>query len=87
MEYNDFPEPPDYREQKEFVFARLMYPEVRFSVGFGRRTNGDWREGYTYWTQDYPRADRHFLEAIRRLTRVDARPVEQIVVLEDGDDV
>ena len=49
MEYNDFPVPSDYREQTEFVFARLMYPEVRFSVGFGRRTNGDWREGYTYW--------------------------------------
>ena len=64
MEYNDFPLPSDYRQQTDFVFARLMYPEVRFSVGFGRRTNGDWREGYTYWTQDYPRADRHFLTAL-----------------------
>jgi hypothetical protein len=75
MEYNDFPLPADYRQQTEFVFARLMYPEVRFSVGFGRRTNGDWREGYTYWTQDYPRADRHFLTALRRLSRIDARSV------------
>src|SRR5579864_5954952 len=87
MEYNDFPLPPDYRQQTEFVFARLMYPEVRFSVGFGRRTNGDWREGYTYWTQDYPRADRHFLAAVRRLTRIDARSVEQPVNLDDEDDV
>ncbi|HEY2844517.1 MAG TPA: DUF4159 domain-containing protein, partial [Bryobacteraceae bacterium] len=87
MEYNDFPVPPDYREQTEFVFGRLMYPEVRFSVGFGRRSSGDWREGYTYWTQDYPRADRHFLTAVRRLSRIHARSVEQPVNLEDEDDV
>jgi hypothetical protein len=87
MEYNDFPVPSDYREQTDFVFARLMYPEVRFSVGFGRRTNGDWREGYTYWTQDYPRADRHFLTALRRLSRIHARSVEQTVNLDDEDDV
>jgi hypothetical protein len=73
MEYNDFPLPSDYREPTEFVFARLMYHEVRFSVGFGRRTNRDWRQGYTYWTQDYPRADRHFLTALRRLSRIQTR--------------
>ena len=87
MEYNDFPVPSDYREQTEFVFARLMYPEVRYGVGFGRRTNGDWREGYTYWTQDYPRADRHFLTALRRLSRIHARSVEQPVNLDVEDDV
>jgi hypothetical protein len=64
-----------------------MYPENNFSFGFGRRSRGDWREGYTYWTQDYPRADRHFLQALKRLTRIDARAVEQPVNLDDDDDV
>ena len=48
---------------------------------------GDWREGGTSWTQDYPRADRHFAQALRRLTRVNVRSVEQPVNLDDGDDV
>jgi hypothetical protein len=39
------------------------------------------------WTQDYPRADRHFSQAIRRLTRLHSRSVEQPVNLDDGDDV
>src|ERR1700724_4547446 len=39
------------------------------------------------WTQDYPRADRAFTQAVRRLTRVDARSVEQPVNLDDGDEV
>jgi hypothetical protein len=39
------------------------------------------------WTQDYPRADRHFLLAVRRLSRIDARSVEQPVNLDDDDDV
>src|SRR5271169_1867163 len=39
------------------------------------------------WTQDYPRADRHFVQAVRRLTRLHVRSVEQPVNLDDGDDV
>ena len=42
---------------------------------------------YSNWTIDYPRSDRHFAEAVRRLTRVDARSVEQPVAAEDGDDI
>ena len=86
MEYSDFKLPPDYQEKAEFVFGRLMYPEGRGGFGgFGRF--GDWREGYTSWTNDYPRADRHMLVALRRLSRVNARSVEQPVNLDDGDDV
>jgi hypothetical protein len=84
-EYNNFPAPPDYKVPGEFVFARMMYGEGR--GGFGFRGFGDWRQGYTWWTNDYPRADRHLLVALRRLTRVDARSVEQPVNLEDGDDI
>jgi len=36
---------------------------------------------------DYPRSDRHFSAALRRLTRVHARSVEQPIDLDDGDDV
>jgi hypothetical protein len=86
MEYNDFPLPADAHHPAEFAFARLMYPENGY-FGFGRRGGGDWLHGYTYWTQDYPRADRHFLLALRRLTSIDARSVEQPVNLDDGDDV
>ena len=89
--YDDIPIPPDYQEKTEWVFARLMYPPhpfARFSH-FGRRFGGeaDWREGYSSWTQDYPRADRHFAQALRRLTRIHVRSVEQPVNLDDGDDV
>ena len=86
-EYDDFPLPPDYKEPGEWVFARLMYPT--YSVPFDRwfRRSGDWRQGRTNWTIDYPRSDRHLSQAVRRLTRIQARSVEQPVNLEDGDDV
>jgi hypothetical protein len=88
--YDDIPLPPDYQAKAEWIFARLMYPQNPISPrrggGFGRR-NRDWREGGTSWTQDYPRADRHFALALRRLTRMDVRSVEQPVNLDDGDDV
>jgi len=34
------------------------------------------------WSRDYPKADRQFLIAMKRLTRIDARPVEQVVDLD-----
>jgi hypothetical protein len=86
--YDDIALPPDYQEKAEWVFARLMYPQHpnarfgRFSRRFGIAP--DWKQGYTSWTQDYPRADRHFAAAVRRLTRVHTRSVEQPV---DPDDL
>ena len=44
-------------------------------------------QGTFLWTQDYPRADRHFAQPVRRLTRLDVRSVAQSVNLEDSDDV
>jgi hypothetical protein len=88
--YDDIPLPPDYQQKADWVFARLMYPPHpygRFSRPFGFGGMRDWREGGTSWTQDYPRADRHFAQALRRLTRMDVRSVEQPVNLDDGDDV
>lgn len=86
--YDDVELPPDFNEQSEWVFARLMYPQhprARFG-GFRRFGYTDWREGGTSWTQDYPRADRHFAQALRRLSRIHVRSVEQPVSLDDGDD-
>src|ERR1700675_3796333 len=76
FEYNDFPIPPDYQEKTEWAFARLMYPNASFGRGFGRGRfgAGDWRQGGfgIFWTMDYPRSDRHFSVAIRRLTRLNS---------------
>jgi len=88
VEYNDFPLPPDYQEQTEWVFARLMYPPAptaRFDRSGSRFGGSGWVHGNSSWTQDYPRADRHFVLALRRLTRVHTRSVEQPVNLDDGD--
>ncbi|MBI4909178.1 MAG: DUF4159 domain-containing protein [Acidobacteria bacterium] len=81
--------PPDYQEQTEWVFARLMYPaNTSGGMGFrGRRGGGEWQYGRSYWTMDYPKSDRTCAQLLRRLTRVHARSVEQPVNLEDGDDV
>jgi hypothetical protein len=86
MEYNNFPLPADYKNKGEFVFARLMYPQGDWGI-FGWLYRYDWREGRSAWTNDYPRADRHFLLALRRLTRLNARSVEQPVNPDDGDDI
>jgi hypothetical protein len=88
--YDNVELPADYNEKTEYVFGRLMYPPHPNSR-FTRRWFGggfpDWREGGTSWTQDYPRADRHFLQALRRLTRIHVRSAEQPVNLDDEDDV
>jgi hypothetical protein len=80
------PLPPDYLEKTEWAFARLMYPPG-WNNGYSGRDNPDWKEGTSLWTQDFPRADRHFSEAVRRLTRIHVRSVEQIVDLDDKDQI
>jgi hypothetical protein len=72
-------------EKAEFYWSRLRYTSSgsglsggRFGFGFGY--------GYGGWARDYPKADRQFLLALKRLTRIQMRPVEQIVDL-DNDDI
>ena len=84
-EYEDFPLPPDYHDKAEWAFGRLMYPPAPYGRGYGRGRYADWTQGYSSWTTDYPRSDRHFSEAMRRLTRVHSRSVEQPVNLDEGD--
>ncbi len=81
VEYENYPLPPDWNEKSEFVFARLMYPWN----GWGFHYGDDWTKGQSNWTIDYPRSDRHFVTALRRLTRVHTRSVEQPVNLNEGD--
>ena len=83
VEYYQFQLTPDWQEKTEFVFARLMFPPGPLNGYRGR--DADWHDGISLWTQDYPRADRHFSQAVRRLTRVHIRSVEQPVNLDEGD--
>jgi hypothetical protein len=76
-EYEDFPLPPDWNTKTEWTRARLRYPSV-----YGNRWGLD-----INWTIDYPRSDRHLLEGVRRLTRIDTRSVEQVVELDGTDDI
>ena len=91
---DNIPIPPDYQEKTEWVFARLMYPPHAGSLGgrgyrggYGGFGGGSWKYGRSSWTTDYTSADRHVATALRRLTRVHVRSVEQPVDLDDGDDV
>jgi len=83
IEYTDFPLPPDGKSPHEWTRARLRYPDI---AGYPGRTFG----GLSfpgYWTMDYPRADRHTLTGVQRLTRIDARSLEQVVSLDGTDDI
>jgi hypothetical protein len=66
--------PPDAHEKTEFVFARLRYDSFR----------GGWRGGS--WATDYPKADRQFLQGVRRLTRIHTRSMENVVDI-DSDEI
>jgi hypothetical protein len=74
---NPAEDPIDKDVPGEYVFARLRYR----SGGGGRR---GFRGGGS-WGTDSNKAERVFVQGVRRLTRVDARSVEQIVDVEDDD--
>lgn len=66
--------PPDANEKTEYAFARLQYPS------YGRVADRIWNMRGN-WTIDYPKADRQFVQGVRRLTRIHTRSVEQVVDL------
>ena len=68
-------DPPDAERKAEFAFARLRY-HSGFSGrrGFGRSS----------WGIDSNRADRLFEIAIKRLTRIDTKSVEEVIDIDDG---
>jgi hypothetical protein len=67
-------------DRAEFYWSRLQYGSSG-GGGFGRRFSA-----LSGWSRDYPKADRQFLEALKRLTRIQMRPYEQVVNL-DSDDI
>jgi hypothetical protein len=85
-EYENFELPPDYQQKTEWTRARLKYDQYTYGGGggFGRGRGGYRRSS---WGTDYPRSDRHLLQGVRRLTRINTRSVEQIVELDGSDDI
>lgn len=71
---------PNDEQKDEFAFARLRYP-VRMASYGGFGGFGEFRNGG--WSEDYPRADRQFVQGVLRLTRLDARPYQEVI---DPDD-
>jgi hypothetical protein len=73
---NPAADPPGAWDKTEFAWGRLRYRSNRRSYyGYGSR-----------WGVDANKSDRQFLEGLRRLTRIDARSVEQIVDV-DSDEI
>jgi hypothetical protein len=86
VEYENFPIPKDWNKPFEWVRARLRYPDI-YGYPNRRMMFAGGREWPGQWTMDYPRSDRHLLEGVRRLTRIDTRSVEQVVDLDGTDDI
>lgn len=83
---------PQGRNKAEFTWSRLSYNTAMggggyggFSGGYGRGY-GRYGRGFATWQRDYPKADRQFLMALNRLTRIEGRSTEQVVSL-DNDDI
>jgi hypothetical protein len=67
------PDPPDAGEKTEWAFARLRY-----------RSNGGFRRGG--WGTDSNTAEQHFVQGVRRLSRVHARSNEEVIDV-DSDEI
>lgn len=66
---NPAEDPPDAWEKTEFAWGRLRYRSSRGGLWGGRAR----------WGVDANKSDRQFIQGLRRLTRIHARSVEQIV--------
>jgi Domain of unknown function (DUF4159) len=72
------PVPTGANEKTEWAFGRFRYPGGRRFGGHG---------GARAWGTDFPKADRQFVQGVRRLTRIHTRSAEQVIDAEDGDDL
>jgi Domain of unknown function (DUF4159) len=84
--YSDDYAPSHSNEKAEFYWSRLRYTSRTDMYGGGGYGYG-YGFGYSSWERDWPKADEQFLMALRRLTRIEARPTEQVVDLDHDDDV
>lgn len=66
-------DPPDAWESTEFAFARLRFRSMRRGGGYQR------------WGIDANKAERLFVQGLRRLTRVHTRSVEEIVDIDSDE--
>jgi hypothetical protein len=76
-------------QKAEFSWSRLSYTTAMGSGGYGGYggSRGGYGRGWgASWSRDYPKADRQFLIALNRLTRVEGRSTEQVVSA-DSDDI
>src|SRR5581483_1157176 len=69
-------DPPDAREPTEFAFGRLRFRSPRDGY-FG---------GHARWGTDSNKSERVFMMALRRLTRINVRSIEEIVDV-DSDEI
>lgn len=75
---------PQSNEKAEFSWSRLSYTSAFRSFGGGYGGYG-YGYGRGSWSRDYPKADRQFLIALKRLTRIQGRSTEQVVNLDSND--
>jgi hypothetical protein len=60
------------QETNQFVFTRLIY-------------NGRIPGYYKNWYTDYPRADRHLIDVLKRLTTINIATEERVIPINDPD--
>ena len=77
QESEDAPMPNDADEKTEFAFARLKYPNWKSNDRMWSMRGS--------WSIDYPKADRQFVQGVRRLSRLHVRSVEHVVDLESDE--
>jgi hypothetical protein len=68
-------DPPDALEKTEFAFARLRFRSPRDQ--YSRR--------YLRWGTDANKSERLFMQALRRLTRVHVRSIEEVVDIDSDE--
>jgi len=66
----------DAHQNAEWAFARFHFRSESDSGGYRR---------FQLWKADYPKADRQFTMGVRRLTRLHARGIEQVVDADSDD--
>jgi hypothetical protein len=71
---NPVNDPPDAWEKTEFAFARLRFQSPRDSSFLRRR-----------WGTDTNKSDRIFMQAVRRLTRIHTRSIEEICDVDEDE--
>jgi hypothetical protein len=78
-------EGPASNEKAEFAFTRLRYPTKGYGGGYRGFSGFSSFRPNNGWSEDYPKADRQFVEGVVRLTRVNARSYQEVVDPETED--